>query len=147
VGFKQVSVMYDEQPRVGGHSKYSVMRMVALGLAGILSFSRVPLRIATFFGFLVSMLAFSYGAYVGVMHLFYERPVHGWTSLAILISVLCGAQMMFLGLLGEYLGQVLAETKGRPLYLIRGMKVPPLHARDQNEAPLHVREEGRSIRS
>lgn len=131
VGFNQVSVSYDEQPRVGGHSKYSVMRMVALGLAGILSFSRVPLRLATFAGLIVSMLAFAYGAYVGVMHLFYERPVHGWTSLAILISVLSGAQMMFLGLLGEYLGQALAETKGRPLYLIRGMKVPPMHATDQ----------------
>jgi dolichol-phosphate mannosyltransferase len=54
--------------------------------------------------------------------------VHGWTSLAILISVLSGAQMMFLGMIGEYLGQVLMETKARPLYLIRGMNIPPLHA-------------------
>lgn len=130
-GFKQVSVPYDEEPRAFGHSKYSTMRMVALGLAGILSFSRVPLRVATIAGFIVSLLAFGYGAYVGVMHLFYERPVHGWTSLAILISVLAGAQMMFLGMIGEYLGQVLMETKARPLYLISAMKVPPLHALDQ----------------
>ena len=104
------------------------MRMVALGLSGILSFSRIPLRVATIAGFVVSLLAFCYGGYVGVMHLFYERPVHGWTSLAILVSVLAGAQMMFLGMIGEYLGQVLMETKARPLYLISAMKIPPLHA-------------------
>lgn len=135
-GFKQVSVPYDEQPRVGGHSKYSLMRMVALGLAGVLSFSRLPLRLAAIAGFVVSLLAFGYGAYVGVMHLFYERPVHGWTSLAILISVLSGAQMMFLGMIGEYLGQVLMETKARPLYLISAMKIPPLHASESRDASL-----------
>lgn len=125
-GFRQVSIPYDEAPRSHGHTKYGPMRMVALALAGVLSFSRLPLRLATMAGFTVSMLAFTYGGYVGIMHAFYKEPVHGWTSLALLVSVLCGAQMMFLGLLGEYLGQVLMETKARPLYLIRDMTIPPL---------------------
>jgi len=127
-GFRQVSIPYDEAPREHGQTKYSLMRMAALGLAGVLSFSRLPLRLATLAGFTVSMLAFAYGAYVGVMHGFYKAPIPGWTSLAILVSALCGAQMMFLGLIGEYLGQVLMETKARPLYLIRDMIIPPLQA-------------------
>lgn len=125
-GFRQVSVPYDEAPRRHGHTKYDTMRMLALGLAGVLSFSRLPLRVATMAGFLLSLLAFGYGAFVAVMHAFYERPVPGWTSLAILVSVLSGAQMMFLGLVGEYLGQVLMETKARPLYLVRESRVPAL---------------------
>ena len=125
-GFRQVSIPYDEAPREHGHTKYGVMRMAALGLAGVLSFSRLPLRLATIAGFTVSIFAFAYGAYVGVMHEFYQKPVPGWTSLAILVSALCGAQMMFLGLIGEYLGQVLMETKARPLYLIRDMALPSL---------------------
>lgn len=134
-GFRQVSIPYDEAPRRHGNTKYSLMRMAALGLAGVLSFSRLPLRLATFAGFTVSILAFSYGAYVGVMHEFYKAPIPGWTSLAILVSVLCGAQMMFLGLIGEYLGQVLMETKARPLYLVRERTIPPLQPAAGGTAP------------
>lgn len=125
-GFRQVSIPYDEDVRRHGHSKYGTMRMLALALAGVLGFSRLPLRMATLAGFTVSMLAFAYGAHTLVMHAYFKAPVPGWTSLAILVSVLCGAQMMFLGLVGEYLGQVLMETKARPLYLVREAKVPPL---------------------
>lgn len=134
-GFHQVSIPYDEAPRPHGNTKYSLMRMTALALAGVLGFSRLPLRLATIAGFTVSMLAFVYGAYVGVMHGFYRAPIPGWTSLAILVSVLCGAQMMFLGLIGEYLGQVLMETKARPLYLIRDMIIPPLQANGGSPRP------------
>lgn len=125
-GFRQVSIPYDEAPRAHGRSKYDPMRMFALALAAVLGFSRLPLRLATFAGLAVSLAAFVYGIYVFVMHFFYEEPVQGWASLALLISMLCGAQMMFLGLLGEYLGQVLMETKARPLYLVRDRNVPPL---------------------
>jgi polyisoprenyl-phosphate glycosyltransferase len=126
VGFKQVSIPYDEQPRAAGASRYGLMRMIALALDAVLGFSRLPLRVATVAGFVISLIAFSYGGYVAVMHLFYEHPVQGWTSLALLVSVLAGAQMMFLGVFGEYLGQVLMETKARPLYLVSRMQVPAL---------------------
>lgn len=132
-GFRQVSIPYDEAPRAHGRSKYDPMRMFALALAGVLGFSRLPLRLATFAGLAVSLFSFVYGTYVFVMHFFYREPVQGWASLALLISLLCGAQMMFLGLLGEYIGQVLMETKARPLYLVRDRLLPPLVRADADE--------------
>ena len=134
IGFRQVTVPYDQASRHAGQSKYGVARMVTFGITALLSFSRVPLRVATVSGALVSVLAFAYGAYAAAQRLVFERAIPGWTSLAILVSMLSGAQMLFLGLLGEYLGQVLDESKQRPIYVVREMSIPALQgapARDE----------------
>ena len=126
IGFNQVKVPYAQADRAFGTSKYSARRMLAFGATAVLSFSRVPLRLATIAGGMVSVIAFLYGGYAAAQHLIFHRALPGWTSLAVIVSLLSGAQMVFLGLIGEYLGQVLTETKHRPLYVVRQNLLPPL---------------------
>jgi glycosyltransferase involved in cell wall biosynthesis len=126
IGFRQVEVPYVQENRFAGRSKYGVRHMLAFGVTAVLSFSRVPLRVATVAGGLVSVLAFLYGGYAAAQQVVFHRALPGWTSLAILTSLLSGAQMLFLGLLGEYLGQVLSESKRRPLYVVRQNLIPAL---------------------
>jgi glycosyltransferase involved in cell wall biosynthesis len=126
IGFTQVQVPYAQADRKEGASKYSARRMIAFGVTAVLSFSRVPLRIATIAGGIVSAIAFLYGIYAFLQHVVFHHTLPGWTSLALTLSFLSGAQMVFLGLIGEYLGQVLSETKHRPLYVVRENQLPPL---------------------
>jgi glycosyltransferase involved in cell wall biosynthesis len=126
VGFRQVEVVYQEAARAAGESHYSTSDMFLFALRAVLSFSRLPLRVATYFGLSVSLLAFLYGVYAIVVNVIFHRVIPGWTSLAVLVSLLSGVQLLTLGVLGEYLGQVLEETKGRPLYLVAAQELPPL---------------------
>jgi dolichol-phosphate mannosyltransferase len=126
VGFREVTLPYTEAPRAGGRSSYQTFDMMMFAVRAVLSFSHVPLRVATYFGLSVSLLAFVYGLYAIAMNVVVHRVVPGWTSLAVLVSFLSGVQLLTLGILGEYLGQVLEETKRRPLYLVAEQHVPPL---------------------
>lgn len=128
VGFRNVEIPYDEAMRVGGQSHYRKRDMLLFALRAVLSFSRLPLRIATWFGLCVALLAFVYGVYAIVVNVIFHRVVPGWTSLAVLMSFLSGVQLFTLGVVGEYLGQVLEETKQRPLYLIADQALPPIAA-------------------
>lgn len=125
VGFRQVTVPYTEGDRAGGATHYRTMDMILFALAAVLSFSRAPLRLATYLGLLVSGLAFAFGVYALAMNLVFHEVIRGWTSLAVLVSFLSGVQLLTLGVLGEYLGQVLEESKRRPLYLVRDARLPP----------------------
>jgi hypothetical protein len=100
--------------------------MLLFALRAVLSFSHLPLRLATYLGLAVSGLAFVYGVYAVLMNVVFHHVVPGWTSLAVLVSFLSGVQLLTLGVLGEYLGQVLEETKHRPLYLVAETYLPPL---------------------
>jgi glycosyltransferase involved in cell wall biosynthesis len=124
VGFRQVQVRYEEGARVAGKSRYGTLDMFWFALSAVLSFSRVPLRVATYLGLTVSFLAFSYGVYALLMKFVFHEVVRGWTSLAVVLSFLSGVQLLTLGVLGEYLGQVLEESKRRPLYLVAESRVP-----------------------
>lgn len=124
VGFRQATVAYDEAPRTAGGTHYRTGDMLLLALAAVLSFSRLPLRLATYLGLMVSGLAFAFGIYALVMNLVFHEVIRGWTSLAVLLSFLSGVQLMFMGVLGEYLGQVLDETKRRPLYIVSETRLP-----------------------
>lgn len=126
VGFRQVDIAYDEAPRLGGESHYRTADMLLFALRAVLSFSHVPLRIATYFGLCVSSLAFTYGVYAIAMKVVFHRVIPGWTSLAVLVSFLSGVQLLTLGVLGEYLGQVLEESKRRPLYIVAEQQLPQL---------------------
>jgi dolichol-phosphate mannosyltransferase len=118
IGFRQEAITYRQAAREAGTSKFTTARMMQLALTAVLSFSRVPLRIATFVGLAVSGLSFLYGLYAIAQALLFRAALPGWTSLAVLVSFLAGIQLLTLGLFGEYLGQVLAETKQRPLYIV-----------------------------
>jgi len=124
VGFRTVEVEYTEAPRAAGSSHYGTGDMLLFALSAVLSFSRVPLRVATYFGLFVSTLAFAFGGYALVMNLVFHQVIRGWTSLAVLLSFLSGVQLLTLGVIGEYLGQVLEESKRRPLYVVADAHLP-----------------------
>lgn len=132
VGFRQTEIVYDESARLAGESHYRPSDMVLFALRAVLSFSRLPLRLATYFGLCVSILAFCYGVYAILVNVVFHRVIPGWTSLAVLVSFLSGVQLLTLGVLGEYLGQVLEETKRRPLYLIAEQSMPSLPPSSQS---------------
>ena len=117
VGFNQIGIEYDRDPRFAGETKYPVSKMLAFALDGITSFSEVPLRFASYFGFIISLFAFVYALIVLVLK-FEHLNFPGYTSTMVAILFLGGVQLLGIGILGEYLGRVYDEIKGRPLYLI-----------------------------
>jgi len=121
VGFNQTAVEYDRDPRYTGSTKYPLGKMLRFAMDGITSFSDIPLRFASYVGFIVSAVAFIYAITVVAFKLFSLRPpayTPGWASTIVAVLFLGGVQLMSLGILGEYLGRVYDEVKGRPLYLI-----------------------------
>jgi dolichol-phosphate mannosyltransferase len=121
VGFNQAAIEYDRDVRYAGETKYPLSKMLRFAMDGITSFSDVPLRFASYFGFTVSVIAFVYAVIVIVLKMFSLKPVFytpGWASTIVAVLFLGGVQLMSLGILGEYLGRVYDEVKGRPLYII-----------------------------
>jgi len=121
VGFNQIGIEYDRDSRHAGSTKYPVSKMFRFAMDGITAFSEVPLRFASYFGFIVSAFAFVYAIIVLIMK-FEHRNFPGYTSIMIAILFLGGVQLVGIGILGEYLGRVHDEIKGRPLYLISDIK-------------------------
>jgi glycosyltransferase involved in cell wall biosynthesis len=121
VGFNQVAIEYDRDVRHAGTSKYPLPTMIRFAIDGITSFSDIPLRFASYLGFTVSAVAFLYALLIIAFKIFSLKPpayTPGWASTIVAVLFLGGVQLMSLGILGEYLGRVYDEVKGRPLYLI-----------------------------
>ena len=118
-GFRQIGVPYRRAARFAGETKYPFPKMVRFALDGILSFSVKPLRLSTLLGFVSAGLAMAGIVYALAMRLFTQRWVTGWTALIIAILFLGGAQLLSLGIIGEYIGRLYGEAKRRPLYLVR----------------------------
>jgi polyisoprenyl-phosphate glycosyltransferase len=118
VGYRQVSVIYDRDPRFAGDSKFNYWRLWNFALEGITSFSSVPLKLATYVGIVTAFIAFVFAIAVFGKALFYGDPVRGYPSLMLVVLFLGGVQLMALGMIGEYLGRLYIESKQRPLYLI-----------------------------
>jgi len=126
VGFRQTGLEYERSARAAGEVKYTFRKLIKLALDGIFSFSTVPLRIATYFGFAVSLVAL-----LGVIFTFLQRifadlflriglgPVPGFATTVIAILFLGGVQLVCIGIIGEYMGRIYDEVKGRPLWTIR----------------------------
>ena len=121
VGFNQVGVEYDRDERRSGTTKYPLPKMVRVAVDGITSFSEIPLRFASYVGFVASAVAFVYAMIVILYKLFSLKPpgyTPGWASTICAVLFLGGVQLMSLGILGEYIGRIYDQVKGRPLYLI-----------------------------
>jgi glycosyltransferase involved in cell wall biosynthesis len=119
VGYPQVAIDYQREPRIAGRSKFNYWRLWNFALEGITGFSTAPLRVATYFGLGTSLVAFGYGSWVIVRTLLRGDPVPGWPSLMAVVLFLGGVQLMALGVIGEYLGRLYLEAKQRPLYLVQ----------------------------
>lgn len=118
VGYNRASIGYQRDARVAGRSKFGFWRLWNLALEGITSFSTAPLRIATYVGLFTALLAFVYAAWIVFKALRWGDPVAGWPTMMAVILMLGGAQLVALGLIGEYLGRLYSESKQRPLYLV-----------------------------
>lgn len=119
VGFRSVGIPYRAADRVAGNSKYNFRRMFLLAVDGISSFSVAPLYFGVVVGTIISLLGFAYGVYAFFAHFVKGATVPGWSSLAILVAVLGGIQLILTGVLGIYIGKIYDEVKRRPLYLVR----------------------------
>jgi len=117
VGFPSTPVLYDRAPRAAGESKWNYWRLWNLSLEGITAFTVGPLKIATYLGLITAIVAAIFGAQIIVKTLIWGNPVAGYPSLMAVVLFLGGVQLMTLGIIGEYLGRVFNETKGRPLYV------------------------------
>jgi len=118
VGFTSKAVLYDRAPRAAGSTKWNYWKLWNLSLEGITSFTVVPLKLATYIGLLTALIALLYGGQIVVKTLLFGNPVPGYPSLMAVVLFLGGVQLMTLGIIGEYLGRVFNETKGRPLYIV-----------------------------
>jgi glycosyltransferase involved in cell wall biosynthesis len=119
VGFKQTYIIYDRAERYSGKTSWNYWRLWNFALDGITSFSVTPLKIWTYLGLVLSVLAFAYALFLVVRTLWAGIDVPGYASLMVAVLLLGGVQLMTLGIIGEYLGRVYQEVKGRPLYLVR----------------------------
>jgi glycosyltransferase involved in cell wall biosynthesis len=118
-GFKQAAVLYHREKRKVGKTKFNYWKLWTLAIDGITSASTVPLRIWSYLGASVALGALAYAVYIIIVTLTSGIDVPGYASLMVAVLFLGGLQLLSLGVLGEYVGRILTETKGRPLYVIR----------------------------
>ena len=119
VGFRQTSVQFERAPRFAGEPKYTFRKSLGLGVNGIISFSKAPLRLATWLGMLVSLMSFVLVIVFVIEKLTRGFEIRGWASTVVIILFLGGVQLLTIGIIGEYLSRIYDEVKQRPLYVVR----------------------------
>jgi len=119
VGYKQIGVPYHRAARLAGVTKYPLKKMMKLALNAITGFSYVPLQIATYIGFISACISLVAIPVVILMRLFGAQQFTGQATTLISVLFLGGVQLISLGILGEYIGRIYDEVKGRPLYIVR----------------------------
>ena len=118
LGFRQTAVDFHRSGRAAGTTHYPLFKMIRLALSGVIGFSDAPLRLAIWLGIAVSGLAFAYGLYVIGLWLGAAELVTGWSSTIVIVSFLCGMNMLMTGIIGLYIGRIYNEVKRRPLYVV-----------------------------
>lgn len=118
VGFRRTVIDIEHAARYAGRSSYSFMKLLDFAVQSIVARSNKPLRLSIQFGFLISGMSILCGLYLVLKYFLYSSPIAGWTSLAVLTTLLWGMGFANLGILGLYLGKVFDQVKGRPLYLV-----------------------------
>lgn len=124
IGYKQVLVEYDRHPRAAGQTKWPYLKLLNFAIEGITGFSVVPLRLASYAGFLTAFSAFVYALFLLVKTLTIGDSVKGFPTLILTILILGGLQLMAMGIIGEYLGRLFKESKRRPLFLLDDYQAP-----------------------
>lgn len=119
VGFRSTNIYYHREPRHSGRTTWNYWQLWNFAVEGITSFSQVPLQLAAYLGFLVSLLAFLYAIWLIISTIAYGNPVKGYPSIMVTLLFLSGVQLMALGVIGEYLGRIYEESKQRPVYLVK----------------------------
>ena len=120
LGFRQTEVTFHRLERAAGETKYPLFKMVRLALNAALGFSDAPLRLAIWCGLVVSSLALLYGGWVLLLWISNDSSlIAGWSSTIVIVSLLCGMNMLMTGIVGLYVGRIHAEVKQRPLYVVQ----------------------------
>ena len=119
IGFKSIGVPFDVEARAFGQSKFSYRKLTRFALDGLMSFSTLPLMVWTYVGTAISVIALATAIYFVGETLVYGVDVPGFASLIVSVTFLAGIQLLSLGVLGEYIGRIFAEVKGRPLYIVQ----------------------------
>jgi len=121
LGFPYAVVDIEHGERFAGKTKYSLRKLLKHAAEGVISFSDVPLRLAGYFGIIVSTISFVFGLYYLIRRLVWDIPVSGYTSTIVAIFFLGGVLLIVLWVMGQYIGRIHTEVKERPLYVIRDM--------------------------
>jgi dolichol-phosphate mannosyltransferase len=138
VGFKQTAVPYSRVARFAGETKYPLRKMVRFAIDGITSFSIVPLRFATWLGVFAGLLAVGTALWALYVKFFVSGAVQGWSTIVIVVALGTSAQLLMIGILGEYIGRIYEEIKRRPLYITaeeRNFALPVNASRPPPAAP------------
>jgi len=118
VGFKSIGVNFSEQERQHGRSSFNVKSLFNLAMSGLTGFSDLPLRICIYLGAILALGAMGYGVWIIIKTLIEGISVPGWATLAAGMTLLGGIQLLFLGIVGEYISRIYAEVKNRPKYIV-----------------------------
>jgi polyisoprenyl-phosphate glycosyltransferase len=124
IGFRQTAILYDRAPRFAGETKWNYWRLWNFAIEGITSFTIAPLKLATYAGTLAAVGAFLYGTFIVGRTIILGRDVPGYASLMTVVLFSTGLQLVATGIIGEYVGRIYVETKGRPLYLLDNYIAP-----------------------
>jgi glycosyltransferase involved in cell wall biosynthesis len=135
IGFPCRELPYDRDSRYAGKSKWNYWSLWNFALEGITSFSVLPLKVASYVGFVAALLAFARGAVVVAKTLLFGDPVQGFPTLVTIVLLLGGLQLMALGIIGEYIARIFVEVKQRPLYLVQHRKAPTRPIKQRHLAP------------
>jgi dolichol-phosphate mannosyltransferase len=122
LGFRQTAVEFERPPRYAGEPKYTFWKSLGLGVNGIVGFSKVPLRFATYLGIVVSAFSVVLAAWATYQRIVGGDTVRGWASTVVIMLFLGGVQLLMIGIVGEYLSRIYDEVKQRPLYVISGLR-------------------------
>ena len=124
IGFRQTFVEYDRDVRLAGDTGYTYKKMIRFALDGITSFSNLPLKFATFTGFIVSGITFIMMIYALYARFVSRDYVPGWTSLMLVILFIGGVQLISIGIIGEYISRLSSNVRNRPVYIVRETNLP-----------------------
>jgi polyisoprenyl-phosphate glycosyltransferase len=134
IGFRQIRIDYQPEPRADGRSTWNLRSLVGLSIDALTGFSVAPLRFATMLGLLLALTAFLYGAEILYETWVYGAKIPGYPSLFVGVMVLGGVQLIMLGVVGEYIGKILYEIKGRPVYFVAEHAVKPREDAERAES-------------
>lgn len=133
IGFPQKAIPYHRDARFAGATKWNYFKLWNFAIEGITSFTIAPLKIASYVGIVIALLAFLYASWIIFKTIAFGDPVAGYPSLMVVVLMLGGIQLAAIGVIGEYLGRMFNEVKQRPLYLVQELK-PSRHAIDRQDS-------------